>query len=372
MLFSLLFLAALLVAWFNGANDNFKGVATLYGSGVTGYRTALWWGTFTTFLGSVVSLIFARTLLVRFSGHGLVPEAILETPEFMIAVGMGAGLTVLLATFVGFPISTTHSLIGALAGTGMVAVGTQLELATLGGIYFLPLLASPLFAIGLGGCSSYFFVRPESTGKAAVEDSCVCVGRSGQAAEAPTGSGTATVTYYREGSMKTMAGNVEECDACFEGSKISVKKSRARDLLHFVSGGLVSFARGLNDTPKIVGLLLVAEVFNIQYAMLAIASAMAVGGLLHARKVAEVMSHKISGMNENEGITANLITSFLVIVASRFGLPVSTTHVSAGSIFGTGLITGKADTKVFSGVFASWVLTLPLSALLAGTIYLLV
>ena len=66
------------------------------------------------------------------------------------------------------------------------------------------------------------------------------------------------------------------------------------------------------------------------------------GGLLAARRVAETLSRKITPMNHSQGLTANLVTSLVVIGASRFGLPVSTTHVSCGSLFGLGAITGAA------------------------------
>ena len=103
-------------AYANGANDNFKGVATLFGSNTTNYKRALTWATLTTALGSLTALVLAQELLVSFSGKGLVPDAILEMSAFPLSVGLAAALTVMCATRLGFPISTTHSLIGALVG----------------------------------------------------------------------------------------------------------------------------------------------------------------------------------------------------------------------------------------------------------------
>ena len=65
-----------LLAFANGANDNFKGVASLFGSETTDYRTALAWGMLSTFLGSVASVILAQGLLSAFSGKGLVPPSV--------------------------------------------------------------------------------------------------------------------------------------------------------------------------------------------------------------------------------------------------------------------------------------------------------
>src|SRR3989338_5816842 len=104
-----LVLAVAFLAYANGANDNFKGVATLFGSRTTDYRTALWWATLTTFAGSCVALTLSGGLVKAFSGKGLVPDLLTHDPQFILAVGMGAALTVMLATITGFPISTTHA-----------------------------------------------------------------------------------------------------------------------------------------------------------------------------------------------------------------------------------------------------------------------
>ena len=114
MIFVAIILIGLLLAWGNGANDNFKGVATLLGSGTTSYRGALIWATVTTGLGSMTALLVARQLLSAFSGEGLVPAHVVADPIFPAAVALAAGLTVLAATRLGFPISTTHALIGGL------------------------------------------------------------------------------------------------------------------------------------------------------------------------------------------------------------------------------------------------------------------
>ncbi len=98
---------------------------------------------------------------------------------------------------------------------------------------------------------------------------------------------------------------------------------------------------------------------------------MAIGGLLNARKVAETMSHKITAMNHGQGFSANLTTGILVILASFFGLPVSTTHVSVGALFGIGLTTRQADPRVMLNIVLSWIVTLPCAALLAAAAYAL-
>jgi PiT family inorganic phosphate transporter len=81
------------------------------------------------------------------------------------------------------------------------------------------------------------------------------------------------------------------------------------------------------------------------------------------------MSQKITDMNHGQGFASNLCTGLLVISASWFGLPVSTTHVAVGSLFGIGLTTGKANPKVMVGIVLSWIITLPCAALIGALLY---
>ena len=114
------------------------------------YRRALLWATLTTLVGSLTALGLATTLLKHFSGKGLVDDSLVATTEYSAAVALGSGLTVMLATRIGMPISTTHSLVGALAGAGLAA-DSALSFAQLGATFFLPLLVSPFIAIAATG-----------------------------------------------------------------------------------------------------------------------------------------------------------------------------------------------------------------------------
>src|SRR5947207_3291411 len=98
---ALLILAACFLAYSNGANDNFKGVASLFGSKTTSYRTAIRWATVTTFSGSVCAIFFAQALLNKFSGKGLVPDQIVGSEYFLFSVALGAGITIIIATSTG-------------------------------------------------------------------------------------------------------------------------------------------------------------------------------------------------------------------------------------------------------------------------------
>jgi PiT family inorganic phosphate transporter len=367
MILILLFLVACFLAYTNGANDNFKGVATLFGSNTTNYKKAITWATITTFAGSVAAIFLASALIKNFSGNGLVPDELTQMPVFAISVALGAALTVFLATKIGMPISTTHGLVGALFGTGLMAVGLEFNFSKLGASFLIPLLASPLLAAVLSYIAYliFRFIR-EKTGVS--KSSCLCVNEmEGSAVQLQANSFVATKTSQ----IEIVSCKKEIYTEKYDGEIFGITIQKVMDALHFLSAGVVSFARGLNDTPKIVGLLLVINAFDIKWGMLSIGVAMAIGGIISAKKVGLTMSKKITPMTSGQGLSANLVTGLLVTTASIHGLPVSTTHVSVGSIFGIGTVTKKADIRVVLKIVLSWVLTLPIAAILAAICYFL-
>ena len=365
----LVLVGVLLLAYVNGANDTFKGVATLYGSRTTSYRRALALATIATFLGSASALLIARDLLLAFSGKGLVPDAFLYDGRFPIAIGFGAASTVLLATRLGLPISTTHALTGALVGTGLVA--GSVNVAVLGSTFALPLLVSPVLAAALA-MGFYPAARWLRHRFALTEDSCVCV--DDQQRMRPLPAGAQPESELSQGvSRLTPKIRLRNAASCSRPDVIFGLNARtAVDAVHYLSAGLVSFARGLNDTPKIAGILILVGVagdLSQQASLLAIGFAMAVGAVISARRVAERMSWDITSLNIGQGMAANLVTSSLVLGATRLGLPVSTTHVACGALFGIGVVTGNARWRTVLTILLAWVITLPVSATTAALAY---
>lgn len=360
----IIFIAVIFLAFSNGANDNFKGVATLFGSGTTDCKKAINWATLTTLLGSVVSIFLASALVKNFSGKGLVSDSLIASPAFAVAVALGAASTVFIATKIGMPVSTTHGLVGALTGAGLIAVGSQFNFGKLGSTFFLPLILSPLIA-GVLSLILYFVFASARKKSGITKESCACVVQEQKV------NAFVNTTVITENSLAVKTGTISQCIEQYNGTIIGISAQKALDTFHFISAGAVSFARGLNDTPKMVGLLLLISAVNIHIGAGTIAIAIAIGGLLNAKKVGETMSKKITAMNHGQGFTANLVTAILISTASFNGLPVSTTHVSVGSLFGIGTITKKANMKVISEILLSWLLTLPVAAIISALIYLL-
>ncbi len=362
-----LVVAALLIAYANGANDNFKGVATLFGSRVAPYRKALSWATVMTFLGSLTALIAAQSLAKVFSGNGLVPDELTSSPEFLTAVGLGAAGAVLLATWLGFPISTTHALLGGLLGAGFAKAGGAIDVGLLAGTFLLPLLISPFMSAAITA-PLYRAMSATRRHLKITKEMCLCVGQESAPSFVPLGS-VAAISPAGPGTLSVSVGRSEECVERYTGVSFGINVGRALDGLHYASAGAVSFARGLNDTPKIAGLLFLMPALGASgWGILLVAAAIAAGGWLSARRVAYTMSERITGMNHGQGFLANAVTASLVLAASFISLPVSTTHVSCGALFGLGAANGRAHWGMIGQIFLSWLITLPVAALLAASL----
>jgi PiT family inorganic phosphate transporter len=353
----------LLLAYANGANDNYKGVATLLGSGTATYRRALLLATVATALGSLTALVLARGLLPAFSGKGLVPAAVVADPIFPTAVALAAGVTVLLATRFGFPISTTHALLGGLVGAGLVASPAGINVGTLATGFLLPLLTSPVVSVALS-VGLYPALHTARRRLGVSRETCVCVGE--EVVGVVPGSPGHAAALAAVTLPTLVVGESASCQVRYTGTVVGVSARVALQVAHYASAGAVSFARGLNDTPKIAALLLVGSVVAPGAALLAVGIMMAMGGLISARRVAMTMSHHVTEMNPGQGFTANAITTLLVVGASTLGLPVSTTHVSCGALFGIGTITRQAHWHTIRHILLAWVITLPLAAVLAA------
>ncbi|MEM7165159.1 MAG: inorganic phosphate transporter [Planctomycetota bacterium] len=354
--------AGFLLAYANGANDNFKGVATLAGSATTTYRRALTWATITTLLGSCTALFVAQGLLAAFSGKGLVSAELAGMPAFTMSVGLAAGATVLTATRFGWPISTTHALVGGLIGAGLVSSPDGIDTAKLGRGFLLPLLTSPIMAL-VAAFLLYPVARYLRRTFKVERETCVCIEETTVALPTLAASGAASVAV--DPAIATPSVHVSDRTSCqvrYKGKVLGIDAGPTLDYAHFLSAGVVSFARGLNDTPKIAALLLVGEALAPNSALIGVAIAIAIGGLTAARRVARTMATEITEMNPGQGFTANMITGLLVVGASKLGVPVSTTHVSCGSLFGIGAVTGQGHWGMIRNILLAWLVTLPIAA----------
>jgi PiT family inorganic phosphate transporter len=194
---------------------------------------------------------------------------------------------------------------------------------------------------------------------------CVCIVEQEPGLEAVAVGGAAVATP--EQPRMAVVINYESACAGAPG----VTTSAAANALHWLTCGLISFARGWNDTPKIAALslfALAAMPHGTAVGFAIVTVAMAVGGLLAGRRVLDTLARKLTPLPLAESLTASLTTAALVIVASKVALPVSTTHVATGSIIGAGLKNDPGNIKwgKVGEVVLSWVVTLPVAGLIAA------
>jgi len=353
---------ACLLAYVNGANDVGKGVATLVGSGTAEYRRALAWGTAWTAAGGLLGAMFAGAMLTTF-GNGLLAPGTVTPFAAALAGLLGAGGWVLLATRSGLPVSTTHALVGSLVGVAAFAHGMDgVRWGTLGVKVLLPLLVSPIVSLVLTTALARASTRRSP---ATADADCLCA--EIEPAALPAGSSAAVSVLQ----LHLETGSSTRC-----ASERPAELQLTLGNLHWLTSGLTSLARGMNDAPKIVALAISASALGASAALptpllfLAVTGGIVTGSLVAGRRVTHVLAERITPMDHREGFAANLVTSALVGTGAIHGLPMSTTHVASGAIFGIGARRGSLDTRVLRDIVLAWIVTLPASALLGVGAYL--
>ena len=367
----LLFVLVLALAYANGTNDVSKAIATLVGSGVTNYRTAILWGTIWTTVGAAVSGVVAGAMLNTFS-TGLIRPGIAAPPTLAVAVLVGAIAWVLVASRTGLPVSTTHALTGALVGAGLVAIGSDgLTWPAITQKIALPLLLSPVLALSLSlalhPVIRFIAGRWEGT--------CLCVMPESRALVTIDERGNTRTLFQTSALGRPVVAVPSQCDrAGLRGMTVGL------DTIHWISSGLTSLARGVNDAPKILAMLLLggalaswpSEIMKVA-AFAGAALAMGLGSFIGGYRVTEVLAEKVTRMDHVEGLSANVTTSSLVLITATMGLPVSTTHVSSSAIIGIGLLKGIKAVRwtTVRDMVLAWIVTLPVAGILAALAYLI-
>jgi len=350
----LVFVIGFCISYANGANDVSKSIATLVGSGISDYRRAIAWGTLWTAFGAVVAAFVTRAMLQTF---GSISRSSTSHPfSTAIAAIVGTILWIAIATYASLPVSTTHAIVGSLTGVALFNGGlAQVNWSVLTGKIAVPMLLSPILAFGLtiGILKLWRNFAPE------VAEDCICLEQqddfeilnSEMAVAQPVAASVRFVT----------------CDAPNRSSAgLTVGH------LHWLSSGFASFSRALNDTPKMVALLLGAALVagetrplsGSYYAVVALG--MTAGSWIAGRRVTLLLARKVTPMDHREGFAANLVTAALVGIGAPLGLPMSTTHVATGAILGIAAEQEMpVNRKVIAEMVIAWVVTLPAAGLIS-------
>lgn len=344
-------LLVFVLAWANGANDVAKGVATLTGSGVSNARRAIMWGSACTLLGGITAVWWGASLLKTFSGDFLAPQFQVDL-VFVISALAGASVWVLTATRLSLPVSTTHALLGGVVGSVLAVAGPDgLLAAVVANKAVLPLLLSPLLAVLL--CAAILWLAR-------------LVGKR--------------VPAWRPGCCPPAEWQRNPY-TCAEDNAPPFQRAVREHVwsgLHWLSSGATSFARGLNDVPKIAAFLLLTVALSPlpgmttaltgAWLVVAVSLVMAAGGVWGGYRVLDVLAHRVAAIDPGTGLVANTGTSLLVLAATPLGLPVSTTHVSTGALLGI----RWADRSIPGGndalkmILFGWIITLPVAGIVSA------
>ncbi|MEX2165193.1 MAG: inorganic phosphate transporter [Sulfuricaulis sp.] len=337
----------LLLAWVNGANDVSRGVATLVGCGLCDARRAIRWGTLFTVLGGLTGILWGGVLAANFSTGFLAPDYRPDT-AFMAGAIAGAFGWVGLATRFGWPVSTTHALLGGIAGAALIAIGPDgLHLAVITNKAVAPLLLSPLIAILL----------------------CWLLLRASRWV-------TNRLPDWRPGCCAEDEWRADPYVCAEPRQPGHTWQQRLLRALHWLSAGATSFARGLNDVPKIAAFLILLlagtslpqpDAWVVAIALVSLV--MGAGSHWAGKRVTRVLAHRVARLDPGQGLTANAGTALLVLMASPLGLPVSTTHVSTGALMGIRFADRSVPTQAdaLRAILLAWIVTLPAAGILAAT-----
>ncbi|MFA5783651.1 MAG: inorganic phosphate transporter [Phycisphaerae bacterium] len=394
------------MAWNIGANDVANAMADAVGS-----------KSCTIFWAIVLAAIcnFAGAVLVGGHVTDTVRSGIIETQTFaedpmdlaygMLCALLAAALWLNLASILGMPVSTTHSIVGAIVGFGLLRAGfSHVHWDKLGEIvasWFISPLVGGILAFISFKIISRNILSVDNPAQAARKGVPICVfitftimilsiiykGLKNlhlnlTALQAITlsiigGLIAAAFTAYMANKKK-----YHEDGLPFEEQLVVVEKRFA--ILVVITSCSVAFAQGANDVANAIGpLAAVAEIVKnntlpgkvpVDMRFLTLGGAgIAIGLATFGYRVMRVMGEKVTEITPSRGVAADLAGMTTVLVCSRLGLPISTTHTLVGAIIGVGLARGitAIDRNVVRSIFVSWLATVPIAAVLTIILYLL-
>jgi len=314
----LVVIMALVFDYINGFHDTANAIATVVSTRVLSPRSAIILAAVLNFVGALVAQNVAKTI-----ASGLVDKSFVNQSVILSAV-LGAIIWNLITWKYGIPSSSSHALIGGLCGAAISRGGIgALKLDGLKEKVLVPLVMSPIIGVVIG------FVLM-------------------------------ALIYFIARKIKS-------------NNALMIFKP-----LQILSSSLMAFSHGSNDAQKSMGIITLAlvaggfiphsdKVIIPLWVMLSCALVMALGTAAGGWRIIKTMGHKILRMEPPQGFAAETGASIVILLASKFGIPVSTTHVISSSIFGVGLAKNKNAVRwiVARDMIFAWVLTIPASAIMA-------
>jgi PiT family inorganic phosphate transporter len=397
---------AFYVAWNLGANDVANAMGTSVGSGAITLKQAIAIAGVLEFFGAV---LFGQEVTSTLGTKITNPALFATTPQTlvmgMIAVLLTAGIWLQIATARGLPVSSSHAIVGAIAGFSWVALGIEaidwssIGLITIGWI-LTPIISGAIAAGFYSLIQHWIFNQPQPLSQ--LQEwipwlSTLLLSIFGIIV-LPTLTQPLSQFLLTEGKFNIPAHDI----TLFTGgiavlsltliswrqladSQIDNKIQGLFAKFQVLSACFVAFAHGSNDVGNAIAPLAVISYIN-QYGrvpsdeltiplwILVLGAMGIVAGLaVWGKKVIATIGENIISLEPSSGFCAELATAITILIASRLGLPVSTSHALVGGVVGIGLVQNIKSIKfaTIQNIAAAWLITVPISAALSATIFTL-
>ncbi len=416
IILAVMVLLGLYMAWNIGANDVANSMADAVGSGALSVKQAVIAAGICEFAGAVlVGSHVTDTIrkgIVDPSALASMPGMLEGEPAALLVIGMSAALLAAaiwlnFATWTGMPVSTTHSIVGAVAGFGIVAAGIgSVHWGKMGQIvasWFISPFAGGLMAFIIFKIISKMILGQEQPARAAIKVTPYIVFFLAMVVTLATiykgfKHVIKGIDWLTDTHTLLIALAISVVSTII--SRIHVKKKLAdkvslplaRQLeqveqvyvpLVIISSCAVAFAHGANDVANSVGpLAAVANILKtgtvemkvpVPFWILVLGGAGIVLGLsTYGYRVMATVGTKITEITPTRGVAADIAATATVLVCTRLKLPISTTHVLVGAIMGIGLARGLAgiDSRIAKKIFKSWLITVPAAAMVCIILFL--
>jgi len=321
----------LIFDFINGFHDAANAIAASVSTGVLPLRTAVLMAALFNFIGALMGTAVAKTIAGGFTD----PDGVTQT--MVLAVLVGASLWNLITWKYGIPSSSSHALIGALAGAVVVHAGwSAFKWLTLVKKVLLPLVLSPImgFVVALSLMVGLLWL----------------------------------VRTVKPALVKRRARRMQVVAACLMA--LSHGSNDAQKVMGVVTLSLVAYTTsGAAPLPALFAPQQHAGVWDVpRWVMLACATAIALGTSVGGKRIIRTMGTKIIKIAPLQGFASDMAGSVTVLTASALGIPVSTTHCVNACIMGVGSSRRVSSVRwgVAHRILVAWVLTLPVSAVLAA------
>lgn len=388
-------LLAFYLAWNLGANDVANSMGTSVGSKAVTLKQALVIAGVLEFTGAV---LFGREVSEKLA-TGVVNPALFEPQVFllaMIAVLISAGVWLNIATLFGFPVSSSHATVGAIAGVGCIAIGPQAVDWQSIGIISLTWIITPVVS---GAIAALFY----SIIKRQILDQSDPLFQLREwipwlSVALMSVFGVIVLPTVSEPIEKFLGLNLPNYDIplLIGGTgaiAISVFNWRVLDRttspealmakFQVLSACFVAFAHGSNDVGNAIApLAVIAHIqatgtvpltnFHVPLRILILGGVGIVAGLaVLGKKVIATIGEGIIALQPSGGFCAELATATTILIASRFGLPVSTSHALVGGVVGIGLVQSfkSIQVRTLQSIALTWLVTIPISAGLGAILF---